>query len=180
MLRTGNFNPWTEHQAREMAVERAAGEKLICLDVDHIVTRELVDFVLSSDCDVMKFQRRFGILDEGGVLQTDRETMMEYGALPSRIKRRGCRIPPPGNVFAIAKGLLQSLQGKPGRFWHKLRKMARAGEVRFCATEERPVVYMFPNGRYCGDVDADPMGLFHGLSRKGKEYKDAEAYIGAR
>jgi len=113
-------------------------------------------------------------------LKTDRETMIEYGATPDRINRRGCRIPPPGNVFAIKKDLLLSVEGEGGRFWHKLRHMARAGKIYFCKTGERPVVYMFPVGRYCGDIDADPLNLFHGLSRKAKEYKDAERQSGAR
>lgn len=180
IIKTNNFSPWTQHYAREIAVEQAKGEKLICLDVDHIVTKELVDFVKKTDADVIKFQRRFGILDKEGNLQTNRKTMIRYGALETRINKRGCRIPPPGNVFAISKSVLLSIKGKSGRFWHILKRMAKDGKIKFCKTEERPVVYMFPSGRYCGDIDADPLNLFHGLSRKMGEYQDAETYIGAR
>ena len=180
IIRTNNFKPWTQHFAREIAVKRAAGDKLVCLDVDHIVTKELLDFVSSSDYDVIKFQRRFGILDKEGTLRTDRKTMIKYGALKSRIKKHGCRISPPGNVFAISKELLLSIEGKIGRFWHILKKMARDGKINFCKTDERPIVYMFPVGRYCGGVDADPLKLFHGLSRISGGYQDAERYYGAR
>jgi hypothetical protein len=38
------------------------------------------------------------------------------------------------------------------------------GQVTLC--EYRPTLYMFPNGQWCGDVDADPLGLFHTLTRK--------------
>jgi len=180
LIRTNNFKPWTQHYARIIAVNKARGDKLICLDIDHIITKKLIEFVLSSDYDVMKFQRKFGILDECGVLKTDRKTMIEYGASADRIKRRGCRISPPGNVFAITKKLLLYMEGKSGRFWHMLKRMARAGGINFCKTNERPLIYMFPVGRYCGDIDADPVGLFHGLSRGAKEYKDAERQCGAR
>ena len=180
IIKTNNFNPWTQHLARDIGIKRASGDKLICLDIDHIVTRELVEFVLDSDYDVIKFQRKFGILDEDGILQTDRKTMIEYGALKSRIKRHGCRIPPPGNVFAITKQLFLSLRKKSGRFWHMLRKMGRSGMINFCKTDERPLVYMFPVGRYCGDIDANPLNLFHGLSRTTKEYQDVEQECGAR
>ena len=180
IIRTNNFKPWTQHKARKIAVEKAAGDMLVCLDVDHIVTKELLTFVLSSGYDVIKFQRRFGILDKDGVLQTDGKTMIEYGASEKRINRRGCRIPPPGNVFAISKKLLLSLEKKTGRFWHILKRMRRKGEVNFCKTEERPFVYMFPVGRYCGDMDADPLNLFHNLSRKMEEYGNAEKECGAR
>lgn len=178
IIKTNNFNSWTQHHARNIAVRECNGSKLVLLDIDHIVTRQLIEFVLNSDYDVIKFQRRFGILDEDGILRTDRKTMIKYGALESRIKSRGCRIPPPGNLFAIKKDLLLSTKG--GIFWHKLRKLGRQGEINFCKTDERPLVYMFPVGRYCGDVDSDPLNLFHGLSRKTKEYKDAERQSGAR
>jgi len=180
IIKTNNFNPWTQHYAREIAVKKAAGDKLVCLDIDHIVTKELLEFVLNSDYDVMKFQRRFGILDEEGNLRTDKKTMIKYGVLEDRINRRGCRIPPPGNVFAISKKLLLSVEGRIGKFWHILKKMARKGKINFCKTNERPLVYMFPVGRYCGDVDADPLNLFHTLSRKMGEYQEAEKYVGAR
>ena len=180
ILKTNNFNPWTEHYARNVALKKAKGDKLICMDIDHIITKKLIDFVLNSDCDVVKFQRRFGVLDEGATLRTDRKTMIKYGALKSRIKKHGCRIPPPGNVFAITKDLFLSVRRQPGKFWHILKKMARRDEISFCKTEERPLVYMFPIGRYCGDIDADPLKLFHGLSRQTEAYKDAERYAGAR
>jgi len=180
IIKTNNFKPWTQHYARIRGVEKAAGHKLICLDVDHILTKELIDSVLSSDCDVVKFKRRFGILDESGVLRTDRKTMVEYGVSKSRIKKRGCRIPPPGNVFAITKKLLLSLEGKNGRFWHVLKRKARIGKITFCQTDERPVIYMFPVGRYCGGIDADPLKLFHSLGRGTEEYRNAERQSGAR
>lgn len=180
IIKTNNFKPWTQHYARIIAINKARGEKLICSDIDHIITEKLIKFVLNSNYDVMKFQRRFGILDERGNLKTDRETMIDYGAEPGRINRRGCRIPPPGNVFAISKRLLVSTQNSIGRFWHILKKKAKSGEINFCKTDDRPLVYMFPVGRYCGDTDADPLGLFHGLSRSLKEYKDAERQCGAR
>jgi len=180
IIKTNNFNPWTQHYARMIAVNKSNGERLICLDIDHIVTKKLIEFVLNSNYDVMKFQRRFGILDECGDLKTDRKTMIEYGAIVDRIKRRGCKIPPPGNVFAITKKLLLYLDGKSGRFWHTLKRMAKTGKIKFCKTNERPLVYMFPVGRYCGGIDADPLNLFHGLSRKAVEYKYAERQAGAR
>jgi len=136
IIKTNNFNPWTQHYAREMAVEQAKGDKLVCLDVDHIVTKELLEFVINTDADVVKFQRRLGILDKNGDLKTDKKTMIRYGALESRIKKHGCRISPPGNVFAISKSLLLSIEGKAGRFWHTLKRMARNGEIKFCKTEE--------------------------------------------
>jgi hypothetical protein len=48
-----------------------------------------------------------------------------------------------------------------------------AGEIRdfddMIGFEHRPILYMFPNGKYCGDVDHNPFGLFHTLTRKTKQ-----------
>jgi hypothetical protein len=30
----------------------------------------------------------------------------------------------------------------------------------------RPTIYVFPTGQFCGDVDYNPFGMFHDLSRK--------------
>jgi len=180
IIKTNNFNSWTQHKARDMGIKKAVGNKLISLDIDHIATKQLLEFVLNCDYDVVKFRRKLGILDENGDLQINRKIMVKYGALKANIAKHGRKIPPPGNVFAITKKLFLSTKKKSGKFWHIIKRMKKKGEIRFCKTDERPLVYMFPIGRYCGNVDADPLQLFHGLSRKTKEYQDAEKECGAR
>jgi len=44
-------------------------------------------------------------------------------------------------------------------------KMVAEGKVKMDHSE-RPVLFMFPNGQWCGDVDYNPFGMFHDLSRK--------------
>jgi hypothetical protein len=40
----------------------------------------------------------------------------------------------------------------------------KRGKVTLC--DYRPMLYMFPTGQFCGDVDFNPYGLFHDLTRK--------------
>jgi hypothetical protein len=43
--------------------------------------------------------------------------------------------------------------------------MVTAGKA-VMTDEDRPTLFMYPNGQFCGDVDFNPFGLFHKLSRK--------------
>jgi hypothetical protein len=55
-------------------------------------------------------------------------------------------------------------QGEDNRFKAMRHKWREEGKLT--ESEYRPTIYMFPNGQFCGDVDYNPFGLFHNLSRK--------------
>ena len=58
-------------------------------------------------------------------------------------------------------------QGEDRLFKKKWYEWQRAGNGM--VHTERPTIYMFPNGYLCnGDVDYNPFGLFHNLSRANK------------
>jgi hypothetical protein len=56
--------------------------------------------------------------------------------------------------------------GADAEFKRRWTKFHHKGLVTLRDNELRPMIYMFPNGQYCGDVDANPFGLFHTLTRK--------------
>ena len=43
--------------------------------------------------------------------------------------------------------------------------MADRGEIALL-DNPRPIIYMIPNGKYCGHKDFNPFDLFHDLPRK--------------
>jgi hypothetical protein len=45
------------------------------------------------------------------------------------------------------------------------KKLNHLGATK-CPDDERPWIYVFPNGRFSGSRDANPLGLFHSLDRK--------------
>lgn len=171
--RTNDTRPWTWALARNAGAKLAQGEYLLMFDLDHIVTRELLDFVVSRDAHRIHFQRRFGVLDENGDLHTDRATLKDWGLIGER-----ARIESHQNSFAMKKELFWELggyredligrpypQGEDSGFYAKWKEFSEATGV---SSVEGPTLYVFPTGRFCGDVDHDEHKLFHSLSRKSK------------
>jgi hypothetical protein len=75
-------------------------------------------------------------------------------------------------VFELIGGYREDLiltrqypQREDTHFKGKLVELTNAGQIQQY-NGERPTIYMFPNGQFCGDVDANPFDLFHTLSRK--------------
>ena len=176
---TNDFREWTWPVARNTGAKLAKGDYFLMVDLDHIISRELIDAVRGFKGDHMRFNREFAVLDEEGNLTQDRDILTEYG-LP---KDRDVKFTPHRNQFAIHKdlywkmgGFREDRIGKPypqredGDFAKVWRQMHEAGEIRdfdeMIGYDKRPTLYMFPNGKYCGDVDFNPKGLFHTLTRK--------------
>jgi hypothetical protein len=171
VITTNDFRPWTWALARNAGARSADGDKLLMFDLDHIITREIVEFVLRHDAPRIHFIRRFGVLDENGSLSTDRGVLESYGLTDPR-----SRIESHHNSFAMRKSLFWELggyredlieqpypQGEDSDFWNKWKYYSQKHKKR---SVEGPTMYMFPTGRFCGDVDHDQHGLFHGLSRR--------------
>jgi len=170
--RTHDKRPWTWALARNAGAKIAQGDYVLMYDVDHIATAQLINFVRTFDGLKVQFIREFGVLDHNGELTQDRDVLAEYG-LP---KERSLRLGPLPNNFAMRRDLFWELggyredlvdrpypQGEDPAFRGVWRRFDPDGK-KVCP--HRPTMFMFPNGKYCGDVDYNPQGLFHGLTRK--------------
>lgn len=170
--RTHDNRPWTWALARNAGARIARGEYLLMFDVDHIVPGFAINFIRKFTGLKVQFVREFGILDENGVLTQDRGVLEAYG-LP---RNKGLRLGPLPNNFAMRRDLFWDLGGYredlveksypqgEDRAWRSAWRTFDTDGKKVC--RHRPRIFMFPNGKYIGDVDADPQGLFHGLSRK--------------
>lgn len=180
---TNDFRPWTWPCARNTGARLAKGEYLIMVDCDHIVDRHFIDTTRNFTGDHIRIVREFAVLDEQGDFTQDHDVLKAYGLTQKRIDDRGVALPPHRNQFAIHRDLYKKLGGfredrigktypqrEDGDFAKKWRDAYLRGEIRdfddLVGYKHRPVLYMFPNGKYCGDVDHNPFGLFHKLSRK--------------
>lgn len=167
---TNDKRPWTQPIARNIGAKMAKGEYLICTDIDHILSRELIDMVLKTDYDVIRFKREAGVLDENGSFTQNMDILHTYGYEVNRDLRMNAH----GNSYAIKKELFLKLGGSqqrtryPNRDEQKIKRGChRLGDqVKMLTDDGRPTIYMIPNGRFCGDKDFNPFGLFHNLSRK--------------
>jgi hypothetical protein len=179
IIQTHDKRPWTWALARNAGARVATGEYLLMFDIDHIVPAPAIGFLRRFTGKKVQFEREFGVLDEDGVLKRDWETLAEYGLPPEQ----GLKIGPLPNNFCMRRDLFWELggyredlvekpypQGEDRDFRSKWRtyELAHGGEGS-CVCTQRPRIFMFPNGKYLGDVDADPKGLFHGLSRKTRQ-----------
>lgn len=174
IVHTNNFNEWTQPEARNYGVKISRGKHAICTDIDHIIDASLIDFVRNHmDIDVIRFSRQVGVLDENGDFTQDIDVMRQYGLLPNR----GLSLPPHGNSYSIKRELFISLGGSKSNATYpnrdelllkkRIKRLQKSGEITVIAERgEKPTIYMFPNGRFCGDIDYNPFGLFHNLSRK--------------
>jgi glycosyltransferase involved in cell wall biosynthesis len=180
LIPTNDFRPWTSSLARNTAAKIAQGKYFLMTDGDYIVTREAVERGLTFNGDREGFKRYFGILDENGCLRTDHETLLQYGVDAEYLRTRKGKISPHPNNYIIRREVFQMIggydefrilnrsypQGEDRQFKRDLMKLAEEGIVKLPETDDRAIIYMFPNGQFCGDVDYNPFGLFHNLTRK--------------
>lgn len=169
LFQTNDFRPWTQPIARNRGAEIAKGKYLICTDIDHILTRELIATVLVTPYDIIRFKREAAILDENGNFVQDMDELRRWGFIGEKF-----RLNAHGNSYAIKKELFIKFGGSqqrtryPNRDEQKIKRWThRLGDqIKRIPDDERPTIYMFPNGRFCGDKDYNPFGYFHNLSRK--------------
>jgi len=177
IIETHDTRPWTWALARNRGAQEARGEYLLMADIDYIIPLEAIIDSLKLTEDRMNFRREFGIIDINGVASQNLEEVLKYGLLKSRLPNRGLKVSAHTNSFVMRKDTFFQLggyrtdcigrpypQGEDRDFQRKWVRAHKAGEVN--RTEYRPLIYMFPNGKFCGDADYNPMGLFHTLSRK--------------
>jgi glycosyltransferase involved in cell wall biosynthesis len=189
IIATGDYRPWTEEKARNYGAKLATGEYIMMADVDHILTHSAIMAAREFTGDKMEFLRRFGTLDENGEIDTRKETFKAYGLRKKWMPREGLQyVPGHRQNFCMRKALYWRLGGykehlvgvaypygggADSKFYTKWRQLERHGRVK--TYEEKPEIYFIPNGKYCGSMNADPLKLFHNLSRKSGNFKSKVA-----
>lgn len=176
---TNDFRPWTVSLARNKGAELAKGEYIIMTDIDHILVQETILQAYEFTGDRRYFQRYFGFLTEDGNFSQDGKTLLEYG-LTKEFQRRNFKAPVHGDSFLMRKELFFKAGGYrlddiikyppmgETHFRAAYRALQESGQVT--TDEFKPNIYLIPNGYYCGDVDANPFGLFHTLTRERNKY----------
>jgi len=178
IIQTHDTRPWTWALARNRGAREAKGDWLILFDLDHIINRDLIDMVREYDGQKIQFMREYAVLLEDGTFTQDLEVLQEWGWPIKRFPHKGVTLPAHPNMFAMKKEIFWKIggyqenlidrpypQGEDRRFKKQWLKWLRSGQGT--CHPDRPIIYMFPNGKSCGDghVDFDAKGLFHKLTR---------------
>jgi len=183
LLATHDTRPWTWAVARNVGARAAVGEYLVMLDLDHILTRQAIDRCRALTEDRVGFLREYGVLDDQGVFTQDPVTLVRYGMPASCAQSGDLHLGYHRNMFCLRRSLYWEIGGYNENFVYNLpypqpvEKLFhkafddRVDQGGITQSMRRPTLYMFPNGQHCegGDVDTNPFGLFHTLSRKTAE-----------
>ena len=178
ILRTNDFRRWTQGLARMIGIEEAQGEYIFCTDIDHIISKEAIEFALVFDGDKANFQRRFAYLDESGNLVRDKAKLLEWGLDPRAVRDAELSDGFHGNTWLMRKQVFKDLggydlkrcnsgthlQGEDREFNKRCAVAQRAGSVK--PTVTGPPIYFFPMGRYHATGDENPFGLFHSMKKE--------------
>lgn len=174
---THEYRPWTSSIARNKGAKIARGRNLFMVDGDYIIPEKAIMDARDFDGHKMHMIRQFGVLDENGIFSQEKDVLIQWGLPEERYRRRGVAIPPHPNVFVMNKEVFLEIGGYdeervlknnyPQREDNNFKKKwLNWREGKSHTDEYRPTIYMYPNGQFCGDVDFNPFGLFHKLSRK--------------
>ncbi len=179
IIATHDTRPWTWALARNRGAREAQGDYYLMVDIDYILPKEAIYAALAFRGDKMRFKREFGVLDENGNFTQDWEILKQYGLPEERLREKGTKMPPHPNNFVMKKEVYWAIGGyredlcenpypqrEDGIFKREFVKGIEEG--KWSDFDFRPTIYMFPNGKFCGDVDYNPFNLFHALTRKTK------------
>lgn len=174
---TNDFRPWTVELARNLGARIARGDNLLMTDIDYIIPRESIEAGRNLKYDKEGLKRQLGVLDEFGEVTQNLDVLRKYGLLESRAFHKGTYLPPHPNNFIMRKevfwelgGYREDLVDRPypnkGDTYFKRAWAESYAKGKYTLSPTRTTLLMFPNGQFCGDVDYNPFGLFHDLSRK--------------
>lgn len=174
IIYTNDFRPWTVELARNFGIRASQGEYILITDMDYIIPLSCIESALTLKEDRSGIRREFGVLDENGNFTQDMNVLHAWG-----LKRDTVRCPPHPNNFIMRRSTFDKIGyfdesrvdrpypiGADAEFKRRFVKHLMRGDVTQRDNALRPTIYMFPNGQFCGDVDYNPYGLFHELTRK--------------
>jgi predicted glycosyltransferase involved in capsule biosynthesis len=158
---TNDQRPWTQPKARNLGASAARADRLLFFDIDHIVTRDVLDRAIAYRGDKMHWLRRPAVLDPDGRIITDRQVLVENGMTDDRPSIHA-------NSFLITRSLFHRLGGYDERFCGRYGGDDIDFNARYdqlCASGLAQPVDVVGEGYVYPDPGRDVKKLFHKLRR---------------
>ena len=167
---TGDDRPWSQACARNFGALIAQGEYLLMTDIDHILTKELIESVLIFSGSKVVFSREYGVLNNHCQLTQKLSTLKKYG-LPDQ-RRKHLRVGMHTNSFAMKRSIYKAIDGYPTHvcnrplkgnkgdkyMYQRFKRYHEAGHCEWQVRGPHPI-YTWPG------LPEDPLGIFNQLPR---------------
>lgn len=168
IIETNDQRKWSQPCARNTGAHVASSERLLMTDIDHVLSKEAIEFCLQSDADKVMFPRHWAVLDEGGGISQSPHVLHKYG-LPKKIwEERKFNGGMHHNTFMMQKKHFMELDGYDEKFCGKYGGDDTDFAYRYSllvrdnkATRHilGPSIFVFP------DPNRDVQKIFHSLRR---------------
>jgi len=168
IIKTNDTRPWTQPKARNIGAANARGNTLLFTDIDHVIDKEAIEFGRNFKYEYGRFKRELAVLDANGNLTQDRDVLAEWGIVPTRGLHISCHVLSmfiKADVFNQIEGFREKIGKHPTHDDGNMKRKLNKGNFTKCPDNERPKIYVIPNGRFIGGKDANPYGYFHDLCR---------------
>jgi hypothetical protein len=139
ILETHDKRPWTQARARSLGVNYSNGSRLLLLDVDHVITEDVLKSAYYGEYDKIKFPREFVSLTADGLIDRRLEVIVKHGVKVEDIPNGK---PAPPNIFAVRREIYELVGGYDyekyaGRYGHedtdfntRYDRMIKTGKVK--------------------------------------------------
>jgi len=168
MAGTNDKRKWSQPCARNFGAKIAYSQKFLMTDIDHVLSKEAIQFCIDSDEDKVMFPRQWAILDKDGGINQSHRILDTYGLSPKIFEERGLNGGMHHNTFMIKRSLFEKLGGYDESFCGKYggddtdfsnrySQLHKKGEAKRHVLG--PSIYVFP------DPNRDVLKIFHSLRR---------------
>ena len=167
---TGDDRAWSQPCARNTGAMIADSPRLLMTDIDHVLSREAIEFCKESDADKVVFPRFWAVLDGNGNLRQETDILFDYGLSEELYEQRGLAAGHHANTFMINKDVFMALEGYDEKFCGKYGGDDTDFSRRYshlCRNEKKcsphivgPMIYVYPDPR------RDVKKVFHKLRYK--------------
>ena len=167
VVHSNDTRDWSQPCARNLGAKITSADLLLFTDIDHVVTEGVIRDCMAFKGDKLHFYRVRGVLSTGGVMEYDRETLIDHHCPVDRVNQRDQHY----NTFAVRHWIFDVMGGYDeaycgsyggddvdfsDRYSYLCRELKRVSP----SINSESVFYVYP------DAKSDVHHLFHGIRHK--------------